>query len=67
MDARVMTVDVTPNVAMMALWSLWVISWWIAAIWSDRSVKRPGTGRQLLYRAFVGLGVFLTEVLAYGP
>ena len=42
-----MAVDVTPDLAMMALWSLWLISWWIAAIWSDRSVKRSGTRHQL--------------------
>ena len=38
---------------------MWVISWWTAAIWSDRSVKGPATRHQLLYRAFVAIGVSL--------
>lgn len=59
MHARVMAVDLTPESTVRALWLIWCISWMAAAIWSDRSVKRPGTRHQLLYRAFVAIGAVL--------
>jgi protein-S-isoprenylcysteine O-methyltransferase Ste14 len=54
-----MGVDVTPRTAVLALWSIWWISWMAAAVWSDRTVKRPATRHQLLYRAFVVAGAVL--------
>ncbi len=54
-----MTFDVTPEIAMRALWLTWWLSWWAAALWSDRSVKRPGRERQLVYRVFVMVGAIL--------
>jgi protein-S-isoprenylcysteine O-methyltransferase Ste14 len=54
-----MTRALAPETAMRALWLVWWLSWWIAAIWSDRSVTRPATRRQLVYRAFVAIGVAL--------
>lgn len=54
-----MAVNLTPETATRALWLVWWISWMAAALWSDRSVKRPGTRHQLLYRAFVVTGATL--------
>ena len=51
--------DLTPEKAMYALWIAWAISWWAAAIWSDRSVKRPGLQHKLLYRVLVAVGAAL--------
>ena len=59
MDSRVMAVDLTPETAMYALWFAWGISWWAAAIWSDRSVKRPGRRHQILYRLLAAGGAVL--------
>ena len=52
-------VDLTPETAIRALWFIWCTAWMAAAVWSDRSVKRPGTRYQLLYRAFVAIGAVL--------
>jgi protein-S-isoprenylcysteine O-methyltransferase Ste14 len=49
----------TPETAMRGLWLIWWISWMAAAVWSDRTVKRPATRHQLLYRAFIALGAVL--------
>ena len=59
MLARMMGVDLAPETAIRALWMIWCLSWMAAAVWSDRSVKRPGTRHQLLYRAFVAIGAVL--------
>jgi protein-S-isoprenylcysteine O-methyltransferase Ste14 len=44
---------------MYGLWFAWGISWWAAAIWSDRSVKRPGSRHQILYRVLAAGGAVL--------
>jgi protein-S-isoprenylcysteine O-methyltransferase Ste14 len=49
----------TPETATRGLWLVWWITWMAAAIWSDRSVKGPGTRHQLLYRALVVVGAAL--------
>jgi protein-S-isoprenylcysteine O-methyltransferase Ste14 len=49
----------TPEAATQALWSIWWIAWMAAAVWSDRSVKHPGTRHQILYRIFIAVGVAL--------
>lgn len=54
-----MTFDITPERAMQALWIAWWLTWWAAALWSDRSVKRPATRQQLVYRVLVAIGVML--------
>lgn len=54
-----MTMDLTPQAAMRALWMIWAISWVAAAVWSDRSVKRPATRRQILYKLVTGAGFVL--------
>jgi protein-S-isoprenylcysteine O-methyltransferase Ste14 len=62
MHARMMGVDLTPETTMRALWLIWCMAWMAAAIGRDRSVKRPGTRHQLLYRAFIAIGVVLLGI-----
>jgi protein-S-isoprenylcysteine O-methyltransferase Ste14 len=40
----------TPQLAINYLWLIWVISWLAAAVWSERTAKRPPFGSELLYR-----------------
>lgn len=49
-----------PLVATYFAWAAWVVSWGIAAFWSSRAEKRPGTGNQILYRILMGAGGVLT-------
>ena len=51
--------NVSPQASMYGLWVAWFMTWWVAAIWSDRSVKRPATRQQILYRVLAGAGVIL--------
>jgi len=41
------------------LWIAWFVSWWAAAGWSNRTVKRPALGRELPYRLIVIVGIIL--------
>jgi protein-S-isoprenylcysteine O-methyltransferase Ste14 len=49
----------TPERAILDAWGLWVVSWVVAAIWSDRTVTRPAYGDQLRYRAVTLFGALL--------
>ena len=51
--------DPTPETVMRVTWFTWWVSWWVAAFWSDRSVKRPAAGSQILYRVLAGSGAIL--------
>jgi protein-S-isoprenylcysteine O-methyltransferase Ste14 len=44
---------------MRVTWFTWWVSWAVAAFWSDRSVKRPAAGSQILYRVLAGIGAIL--------
>jgi protein-S-isoprenylcysteine O-methyltransferase Ste14 len=44
---------------MRAEWLVWWISWLAAAGWSDRTVKRPATRHQVVYRLLACLGAVL--------
>src|SRR6266542_753451 len=48
-----------PDRVMQAVWLVWWISWWAAAIWSDRAVKRRGGLLQIIYRLFAAAGAML--------
>lgn len=50
---------VTPELAMSVAWLVWAVSWFAAAVWSDRTVKRPGTGREVGYRLLTITGAVL--------
>lgn len=46
-------------IATTVLWAAWVISWWAAAFWRDRAVKRPTIAAEILHRVFVIAGAVL--------
>jgi protein-S-isoprenylcysteine O-methyltransferase Ste14 len=50
---------VTPQDATEYVWLAWLISWFAAAVWSDRTVNRPSLRRQLWYRATTACGALL--------
>ena len=52
-------VDLTPETVMRVTWFAWWVSWMAAAFWSDRSVKRPAAGSQILYRVLAAIGTIL--------
>ncbi|MDB5440480.1 MAG: putative protein-S-isoprenylcysteine methyltransferase [Caulobacteraceae bacterium] len=41
------------------VWIVWLVSWMIAAVWSDRAARRPAIGAETLYRVITLLGVVL--------
>jgi protein-S-isoprenylcysteine O-methyltransferase Ste14 len=43
----------------MTLWGVWVVSWWGAALWSDRAVTREGLAHEARYRLLATAGVVL--------
>jgi protein-S-isoprenylcysteine O-methyltransferase Ste14 len=49
-----------PQDAVFYPWCLWAITWIAAALWTNRTVKRPGISRDFIYRALTFAGfVFL--------
>ncbi len=48
-----------PEQVMGFVWLLWVVSWFAAAVWSDRAVKRPAVTSEVVYRILVTAGVVL--------
>jgi protein-S-isoprenylcysteine O-methyltransferase Ste14 len=52
----------TPERAVIVIWSLWVVSWMAAAVWSDPVARRPMFGREALYRTLTVAGAFLLFV-----
>lgn len=49
----------TPQLAVIIVWVLWVVSWLVAAIWSDPATKRPAFQAEWLYRILTLAGGFL--------
>jgi len=49
----------TPDQLMGFVWIAWLVSWFAAALWSDRAAKRPAVGREILYRAVTIVGAML--------
>jgi protein-S-isoprenylcysteine O-methyltransferase Ste14 len=49
-----------PDTAIYIPWWIWAITWIAASLWANRTVKRPGIGREWLYRILALAGfVFL--------
>lgn len=49
----------TPLDATRYIWLAWVVSWFAAAVWSGRTVKRPGLRIELWYRLLTTSGALL--------
>src|SRR3954470_10306721 len=49
----------TPLDAQRYIWFAWVATWFAAAAWSGRTVRRPAFGRQLTYRIVTASGAVL--------
>ena len=47
------------DIATTVVWIAWVVSWWAAAFWSARAVKRPSPASQVLYRVVTIAGFIL--------
>jgi protein-S-isoprenylcysteine O-methyltransferase Ste14 len=54
-----------PGLAIAALWTLWLISWLVAALWSNPTEKRAGIGSEFGYRALMTLGAIVLLVPAH--
>jgi protein-S-isoprenylcysteine O-methyltransferase Ste14 len=48
-----------PTGLVRSAWLVWLMTWWAAAFWSTRAVRRPALGSQLAFRAFVIAGAVL--------
>jgi len=42
---------VSPEIAIYSVWAIWALSWWGAAFWTNKTIGRPSSGSQFLYRA----------------
>ena len=49
-----------PALLFAVIWLGWLLSWTVAALWSDRIEKRLVTWDVLVYRILIGAGVFLS-------
>jgi len=47
-----------PDTAIYWPWTIWAITWVAAALWANRTLKRPGIGREWLYRVIALAGFF---------
>src|SRR5476649_106424 len=48
-----------PEEAIYISWVIWIVSWMAAAVWANRTVRRPGGGREWPYRILEVGGLFL--------
>ncbi|CAN7610481.1 methyltransferase family protein [Mesorhizobium caraganae] len=55
-----------PGTAIALLWLIWVVSWFIAAFWSDPAQKRAGIQAEFRYRALWMIGAVLLFIPAHG-
>jgi protein-S-isoprenylcysteine O-methyltransferase Ste14 len=56
-----------PEPAIYALWGVWLASWTVARLWSNRTEKRAGVGAELLFRALLGVGGILLFAFPLRP
>jgi protein-S-isoprenylcysteine O-methyltransferase Ste14 len=50
---------VTPLSLIRIAWIVWLISWFAAAAWTDRTIQRPAVHREVLYRVLTVAGAAL--------
>ena len=48
-----------PTEAFAIAWLVWLISWFAAAAWTERTVRRPTVGREVVYRVLTMIGAVL--------
>ncbi len=54
-----LTAVMNPVTVIQMLWIAWFVSWWLAAGWSNRTVKQPAAGLEIPYRLIVIVGIVL--------
>ncbi|MGO9604865.1 MAG: methyltransferase family protein [Candidatus Binataceae bacterium] len=57
----------TPEYAIYALWTAWLISWTVARFWSNRTEKRGGIGAELFFRVLLGVSAILLFAFPLSP
>jgi protein-S-isoprenylcysteine O-methyltransferase Ste14 len=55
-----------PGAVIVFLWLAWIVSWAVAAFWSDRAEKRASLGDEIAYRAVLLVGTLLFFIPAHG-
>jgi protein-S-isoprenylcysteine O-methyltransferase Ste14 len=55
-----------PGIVILALWLGWLASWLLAALWSNRTERRPAIGIEIRYRIPMAVGALLMFVPAHG-
>jgi protein-S-isoprenylcysteine O-methyltransferase Ste14 len=53
----------TPAFVLRTGWLAWIVTWYAAAVWSGRTVARPGAAREVGYRLIITAGAFLLFLL----
>ena len=48
-----------PEDAIYLPWDIWIVTWFVAALWANRTLKHPGFGRELPYRLVTIAGFVL--------
>lgn len=59
--------NVRPEAAIWMAWLAWVVSWWLAAIWSRRAVSRAGRQAEWLHLALTISGFLLISSTRPNP
>ncbi|MGA9796710.1 MAG: isoprenylcysteine carboxylmethyltransferase family protein [Rhizomicrobium sp.] len=59
-----MLLGVWPQTAIFLPWDIWIVTWIVAALWTNRTIGRPGFGRELLYRILALAGFYLLLIPA---
>lgn len=54
-----------PQTAIYLPWWIWAVTWILASVWANRTVKRPPIGREVLYRILSTAGFVLLLLFAY--
>ncbi len=54
----VMWMGFWPDSAIYLPWDVWAVTWIVAALWANRTLKRPGFAREWFYRVIALAGFF---------
>ena len=60
----------TPDLAISLTWFAWVVSWWLAAMWRKRAIKRPSQLLEIVHLTPTVIGavlLFMTHAPADDP